>query len=108
MSDKIIYTSDAKFDDDVIKSDIPVLLDLWAPWCGPCRAIAPILDDLAEEFNGKVKIVKLNIDENQKTPASLGVRSIPTLIVFKDGKAVATQVGALPKAQLTAFIEKSI
>lgn len=108
MSDKIIYTSDANFDADVINSDVPVLLDLWAPWCGPCRAIAPTLDDLAEEFDGRVKIVKLNIDENQQTPASLGVRSIPTLIVFKDGKPVATQVGALPKAQLAAFIEKSI
>lgn len=108
MSDKIIYTSDANFDADVINSDVPVLLDLWAPWCGPCRAIAPILDDLAEEFGNRVKIVKLNIDENQQTPASLGVRSIPTLIIFKGGKPVATQVGALPKAQLTAFVEKSI
>lgn len=108
MSDKIVYATDASFADDVLNSDVPVLVDLWAPWCGPCKMIAPILDELAEELDGKVKIVKVNIDENQQTPAQLGVRSIPTLIVFKDGKPVATQVGALPKAQLAAFVEKSI
>ncbi|BFQ93967.1 thioredoxin TrxA [Gallibacterium anatis] len=108
MSDKIVYSSDASFEADVLKSDVPVLLDLWAPWCGPCKMIAPVLDDLAEEFDGKVKIVKINIDENQQTPAQLGVRSIPTLIIFKNGQPVATQVGAVPKAQLAAFINNAL
>ena len=108
MSDKIVYSSDASFEADVLKSDVPVLLDLWAPWCGPCKMIAPVLDDLAEEFDGKVKIVKINIDENQQTPAQLGVRSIPTLIIFKNGQPVATQVGAVPKAQLSAFINNAL
>ena len=93
---------------DVVNSDVPVLLDFWAPWCGPCKMIAPILDDLAVEFAGKVKIVKINIDDNQATPAQFGVRSIPTLLLFKDGKPVATQVGALPKNQLAAFINQNI
>ncbi|MDA3977664.1 thioredoxin, partial [Gallibacterium sp. AGMB14963] len=104
MSDKIVYSSDAAFEADVLKSDVPVLLDLWAPWCGPCKMIAPILDELAEEFGDRLKIVKINIDDNQQTPANLGVRSIPTLIIFKDGQPVATQVGALPKQRLADFI----
>ena len=103
-----IHASDASFEQDVLKSDVPVLLDFWAPWCGPCRMIAPILDDIASEFQGRLKVVKINIDENEVTPAKFGVRGIPTLMVFKNGKNVATKVGALAKGQLTAFVEASI
>jgi len=105
---EVLHSSDATFVADVVNSDVPVLLDFWAPWCGPCKMIAPILDDLAVEFAGKVKVVKINIDDNQATPAQFGVRSIPTLLLFKDGKPVATQVGALPKNQLAAFINQNI
>ena len=105
---EVLHSSDATFVTDVVNSDVPVLLDFWAPWCGPCKMIAPILDDLAVEFAGKVKIVKINIDDNQATPAQFGGRSITTLLLFKDGKPVATQVGALPKNQLAAFINQNI
>ena len=107
-SELIIHASDASFEQDVLKSDVPVLLDFWAPWCGPCKMIAPILDQLAEEYDGKVKIAKMNVDENQGVPAQFGIRGIPTMIVFKDGKNVANKVGALAKPQLEAFLNASI
>ena len=93
---------------ELSKTDSVKVFDFWAPWCGPCKMIAPVLDELAVEFAGKVKIVKINIDDNQVTPAQFGVRSIPTLLLFKDGKPVASQVGALPKNQLAAFINQNI
>ena len=108
MSDKIIHVTDATFEAEVLQSSVPVLLDFWAPWCGPCKMIAPILDQLAEEYDGKVKIAKMNVDENQGVPAQFGIRGIPTMIVFKDGKNVANKVGALVKPQLEAFLNASI
>ncbi|QEY24397.1 thioredoxin TrxA [Neisseria animalis] len=107
-SELIVHATDASFEQDVLKSEVPVLLDFWAPWCGPCKMIAPILDEVAAEFEGKLKVVKINIDENEQTPAQFGVRGIPTLMVFKNGENVATKVGALAKGQLTAFINASI
>ena len=105
---EVLHINDADFESIVVNSDIPVLLDFWAPWCGPCKMIAPVLDELAPEFAGKVKIVKMNVDDNQTTPARFGVRSIPTLLLIKNGQVVATQVGALPKTQLANFINQYI
>lgn len=105
---EVLHVNDADFESIVVNSDIPVLLDFWAPWCGPCKMIAPVLDELAPEFAGKVKIVKMNVDDNQTTPAQFGVRSIPTLLLIKNGQVVATQVGALPKTQLANFINQHI
>ena len=105
---EVLHINDADFESVVVNSDIPVLLDFWAPWCGPCKMIAPVLDELAPEFAGKAKIVKMNVDDNQATPAQFGVRSIPTLLLFKNGQVVATQVGALPRTQLANFINQHI
>ena len=105
---EVLHINDADFESVVVNSDIPVLLDFWAPWCGPCKMIAPVLDELAPEFAGKVKIVKMDVDDNQATPAQFGVRSIPTLLLIKNGQVVVTQVGALPKTQLANFINQHI
>ena len=105
---EVLHINDVDFESVVVNSDIPVLLDFWAPWCGPCKMIAPVLDELAPEFAGKVKIVKMNVDDNQATPAQFGVRSIPTLLLIKNGQVVATPVGALPKTQLANFINQHI
>ena len=107
-SDLIKHTSDASFDSDVLKSDKPVLVDYWAEWCGPCRMIAPILDEIAKEYAGRLSVAKLNVDENQQTPQKFGVRGIPTLMLFKNGNIEATKVGALSKSQLAAFIDSHI
>lgn len=105
MSDLIQATSDADFDKDVIQSETPVLVDFWAEWCGPCKMIAPILDEIAKDYAGKIKIAKVNVDQNTETPAKYGVRGIPSLILFKDGNVVATKVGALTKSQLASFLD---
>lgn len=104
----LLHVTDASFEADVIKSDIPVLVDFWAEWCGPCRMIAPVLEDLAKEYAGKVKIVKVNVDDSSVSAATYGVRGIPTLLLFKNGQVVDTKVGALPKGQLAAFIDSNI
>ena len=107
-NEHIVHTSDASFDNDIIKSDKPVLLDFWAEWCGPCKMIAPILDDVAREYQGRLKIAKLNIDENPQTPPKFGIRGIPTLILFKNGTVEAQKVGALSKSQLAAFLDSNL
>ncbi|HXQ99435.1 thioredoxin [Pseudomonas sp. Bc-h] len=107
-SDLIKHVSDASFEADVLKASGPVLVDYWAEWCGPCKMIAPVLDDIAGTYEGKLTIAKLNIDENQETPAKHGVRGIPTLMLFKDGEVAATKVGALSKSQLQAFLDANI
>ncbi|WP_374355160.1 thioredoxin TrxA [Chitinimonas sp.] len=109
MSSELIHhVSDASFEADVLQSSSPVLVDYWAEWCGPCKMIAPILDEVANEYNGKLKVTKLNIDENQATPPKYGIRGIPTLMIFKNGEVAATKVGALSKSQLTAFIDSNL
>ena len=108
MSSDIVYVTDDSFENDVLKSEIPVLVDYWAEWCGPCKMIAPILEEIVGEYAGKLKIAKLNIDENSATPPKFGIRGIPTLMIFKDGDVEATKVGALSKSQLTAFIDSNL
>jgi thioredoxin 1 len=108
MSELIKHVSDASFEQDVIKSGAPVLVDYWAEWCGPCKMIAPLLEEAAKDYAGKLTIAKVNVDNNQGTAAKFGIRGIPTLMLFKNGSAVATKVGALSKSQLTAFIDSNI
>lgn len=108
MSENILHVTDSTFEDEVLKADKPVLVDYWAEWCGPCKMIAPILDELSADYGDKVKIAKLNIDENPDTPPKYGIRGIPTLMLFKDGNVEATKVGALSKSQLTAFIDSNL
>ena len=108
MSGNIVHITDASFENEVLKATGPVLVDYWADWCGPCKMIAPILDEISTEYSGKVKIVKLNIDQNPATPPKFGIRGIPTLMLFKGGSVAATKVGALSKSQLTAFIDTNL
>ncbi|MGL6040595.1 MAG: thioredoxin TrxA [Deefgea sp.] len=108
MSENILHVTDATFEAEVLQAQEPVLVDYWAEWCGPCKMIAPILDDVALEYAGKLKIAKLNIDENQATPPKFGIRGIPTLMLFVGGEVKSTKVGALSKSQLTAFIDSNI
>ncbi len=108
MSNPLLTISDISFENDVLKAAQPVLVDFWAEWCGPCKAIAPILDDIAQEYAGKIAVAKINVDENNQTPVKYGVRGIPTLILFKQGEPVATKVGALSKAQLIDFIDSHL
>lgn len=108
MSNNIVNISDSSFDADVIKSDIPVLVDFWAEWCGPCRMIAPLLDELANDYAGKVKVCKMNVDENAEVPAKFGVRGIPTLLLFINGEVKAQQVGAVSKNQLREFVDANV
>jgi thioredoxin 1 len=108
VSDNIVYLTDDSFQNEVLESSDPVLVDYWAEWCGPCKMIAPILTEIATEYQGKIKVAKLNIDENPQTPPKYGIRGIPTLMLFKDGNVEATKVGALSKSQLTAFIDTNL
>jgi thioredoxin 1 len=107
-SELIRHTSDASFETDVLKSGTPVLVDYWAEWCGPCKMIAPVLDEIASAYQGKLAIAKMNVDENREIPAKFGIRGIPTLMLFKNGQLAATKVGAMSKAQLAAFIDKEL
>lgn len=108
MNDKIKVITDASFEADVVNSTSMVLVDFWAPWCGPCKALSPVLDEIADEYDGKIVIAKINVDENDKTPPKYGVRGIPTMLLIKDGAVKATKMGALSKAELSTFIDANI
>ena len=108
MAEHIVHISDESFEEEVLQSERPVLIDYWAEWCGPCKMIAPVLDEIATEYSDRLKVVKLNIDDNPQTPPKYGIRGIPTLMVFKNGQVEATKVGAVSKAQLTAFLDESL
>jgi len=108
MSEKVKEISDSDFDNEVLEADTPVLVDFWAPWCAPCKSIAPILEEIAEEFQGQLKVVKLNVDDNPNTPAKYSVRGIPNLVFFKSGDVVEQIVGAVPKDQLTNAVKKAL
>lgn len=108
MSHNVLHTSDSDFEQDVLKSDVPVLVDFWAQWCGPCKMIAPVLDELAQEYGNRVKICKMDVDENKETPAKFNIRGIPTLILFKGGNAESTKVGALTKVQLKELLDANV
>ena len=108
VSDKIVHTTDAEWEADVLKADKPVLVDYWAEWCGPCKMIAPILDEIADEYGDRLKVCKIDIDANQDTPPKYGIRGIPTLMLFKNGDVAATKIGALSKSQLAAFIDSNL
>ena len=108
MSEQIVHVTDDSFESDVLKSDQPVLIDYWAEWCGPCKMIAPVLDEIAGDYAGRLKVAKLNIDDNPNTPPRYGIRGIPTLMLFKDGEVEATKVGAVSKSQLVAFIDSNM
>jgi thioredoxin 1 len=108
VSDNIVHTSDGDFESDVLKADKPVLLDFWAEWCGPCKMIAPLLDEAAREYGDKLNVVKINIDDNPNTPQKFGIRSIPTLMIFKDGAPQAQKLGAMSKSQLTEFLDSNL
>lgn len=108
MSENIINVSDSNFDSVILKSDMPALVDFWASWCAPCKAIAPIVDEMAAQYNGKIRVAKMNVDDNPATPGKYGVRGIPTLILFKDGKIVDQLVGAVPKSQIKELIDKAL
>jgi thioredoxin 1 len=108
VSESIVHVTDSSFDQEVLQSATPVLVDYWAEWCGPCKMIAPILDEVAKEYDGRLKVAKINIDENAATPPKYGIRGIPTLMLFKGGNVEATKVGALSKSQLAAFIDSNL